>query len=48
MHVSNSNETWNLLLDSLAKEFKHKNVPKKYKSEIMLELIGDKASNVIV
>lgn len=29
------NETWNQFFDSLERAFKHKNVPKEFKSEIL-------------
>lgn len=40
-------EGWNLFFASLERSFITKNVPDKFKAEILLNLLGEKASNVI-
>ncbi|GBN25269.1 hypothetical protein AVEN_272268-1 [Araneus ventricosus] len=41
-------ESWNLFFDSLERAYKHKKVPEEFQAEILLKLLGDKASNVLV
>ncbi|GBN19665.1 hypothetical protein AVEN_48056-1 [Araneus ventricosus] len=41
-------ESWNLFFDSLERAYKHKKVPEEFQAEILLKLLGDKASNALV
>ncbi|GFX74758.1 uncharacterized protein TNCV_3121871 [Trichonephila clavipes] len=45
--VPNRPEGWAFFFASLERAFVSKNVPKKFKSEILLNLLGEKASNVL-
>ncbi|GFS86067.1 integrase catalytic domain-containing protein [Trichonephila clavipes] len=45
--VPNRPEGWAFFFTSLEKAFVSKNVPEKFKSEILLNLLGEKASNVL-
>ncbi|GFT08947.1 integrase catalytic domain-containing protein [Trichonephila clavipes] len=45
--VPNRPEGWAFLFASLERAFVSKNVPEKFKSEILLNLLGEKASNVL-
>ncbi|GFS59589.1 SCAN box domain-containing protein [Trichonephila clavipes] len=45
--VPNRPEGWALFFASLERAFVSKNVPEKFKSEILLNLLGEKASNVL-
>ncbi|GFT30207.1 uncharacterized protein TNCV_3466731 [Trichonephila clavipes] len=45
--VPNRPEGWAFFLASLERAFVSKNVPEKFKSEILLSLLGEKASNVL-
>ncbi|GBM19982.1 hypothetical protein AVEN_77907-1 [Araneus ventricosus] len=40
-------ENWGFFFSSLERAFSTKNVPEKYKAEISLNLLGERASNVI-
>ncbi|GBO10843.1 hypothetical protein AVEN_104994-1 [Araneus ventricosus] len=40
-------ENWGFFFSSLERAFSTKNVPEKYKAEILLNLLGERASNVI-
>ncbi|GBM14415.1 hypothetical protein AVEN_246581-1 [Araneus ventricosus] len=46
--VPRKTESWNLFFDSLERAYKHKKVPEEFQAEILLKLLGDKASNVLV
>ncbi|GBO25935.1 hypothetical protein AVEN_231234-1 [Araneus ventricosus] len=46
--VLRKTESWNLFFDSLERAYKHKKVPEEFQAEILLKLLGDKASNVLV
>ncbi|GBO43594.1 hypothetical protein AVEN_19104-1 [Araneus ventricosus] len=46
--VLRKTESWNLFFDSLERPYKHKKVPEEFQAEILLKLLGDKASNVLV
>ncbi|GFV27672.1 transposon Ty3-I Gag-Pol polyprotein [Trichonephila clavipes] len=39
---------WNLFFSSLERSFKTKNVPDEFKGEILLNLLGEKAENILV
>ncbi|GFW58223.1 integrase catalytic domain-containing protein [Trichonephila clavipes] len=45
--VPNRPEGWAFFFASLERAFVSKNVPEKFKSEILLNLLGEKASNVL-
>ncbi|GFW94191.1 uncharacterized protein TNCV_1979311 [Trichonephila clavipes] len=45
--VPNTSEGWAFFFASLERTFVSKNVPEKFKSEILLNLFGEKASNVL-
>ncbi|GFV52583.1 integrase catalytic domain-containing protein [Trichonephila clavipes] len=45
--VPNTPEGWAFFFASLERIFVSKNVPEKFKSEILLNLLGEKASNVL-
>ncbi|GFV77206.1 integrase catalytic domain-containing protein [Trichonephila clavipes] len=45
--VPNRPEGWAFFFTSLERAFVSKNVPEKFKSEILLNLLGEKASNVL-
>ncbi|GFW66193.1 integrase catalytic domain-containing protein [Trichonephila clavipes] len=45
--VPNGPEGWAFFFASLERAFVSKNVPEKFKSEILLNLLGEKASNVL-
>ncbi|GFS62794.1 integrase catalytic domain-containing protein [Trichonephila clavipes] len=45
--VPNRPEVWAFFFASLERAFVSKNVPEKFKSEILLNLLGEKASNVL-
>ncbi|GFW84543.1 integrase catalytic domain-containing protein [Trichonephila clavipes] len=45
--VTNRPEGWTFFVASLERAFVSKNVPEKFKSEILLNLLGEKASNVL-
>lgn len=47
MKVPCKPENWGFYFTSLERAFMTKNVPEKYKSEILLNLLGEKASNII-
>ncbi|GFW58924.1 integrase catalytic domain-containing protein [Trichonephila clavipes] len=47
MKVPNRPEGWAFFFASLERAFVSKNVPEKFKSEILLNLLGEKASNVL-
>ncbi|GBM81225.1 hypothetical protein AVEN_236435-1 [Araneus ventricosus] len=46
--VPRKTESWNLFFNSLERAYKHKKVPEEFQAEILLKLLGDKASNVLV
>ncbi|GBM62724.1 hypothetical protein AVEN_76104-1 [Araneus ventricosus] len=46
--VPRKTESCNLFLDSLERAYKHKKVPEEFQAEILLKLLGHKASNVLV
>ncbi|GBM62250.1 hypothetical protein AVEN_148875-1 [Araneus ventricosus] len=46
--VPRKTESWNLFFDSLERAYKHKKVPEEFQAEILLKLLGDKASDVLV
>ncbi|GFS84132.1 hypothetical protein TNCV_2365161 [Trichonephila clavipes] len=46
--IPKKQEWWNLFFSSLERSFKTKNVPDEFKGEILLNLLGEKAENILV
>ncbi|GFW94994.1 transposon Ty3-I Gag-Pol polyprotein [Trichonephila clavipes] len=46
--IPKKQEGWNLFFSSLERSFKTKNVPDEVKGEILLNLLGEKAENILV
>ncbi|GFU97698.1 transposon Ty3-I Gag-Pol polyprotein [Trichonephila clavipes] len=46
--IPKKQEGWNLFFSSLERSFKTKNVPDEFKGEILLNLLGEKAENILV
>ncbi|GFV98517.1 transposon Ty3-I Gag-Pol polyprotein [Trichonephila clavipes] len=46
--IPKKQEGWNLFFSSLESSFKTKNVPDEFKGEILLNLLGEKAENILV
>ncbi|GFW98866.1 transposon Ty3-I Gag-Pol polyprotein [Trichonephila clavipes] len=46
--IPKKQDGWNLFFSSLERSFKTKNVPDEFKGEILLNLLGEKAENILV
>ncbi|GFU85388.1 transposon Ty3-I Gag-Pol polyprotein [Trichonephila clavipes] len=46
--IPKKQEGWNLFFSSLERSFKTKNVPDEFKGEILLNLLGEKAEDILV
>ncbi|GFX62215.1 transposon Ty3-I Gag-Pol polyprotein [Trichonephila clavipes] len=46
--IPKKQEGWNLFFSSLERSFKTKNVPDEFKGEVLLNLLGEKAENILV
>ncbi|GBL96883.1 hypothetical protein AVEN_118991-1, partial [Araneus ventricosus] len=46
--VPRKTESWNLFFNSLARAYKPKKIPEEFQAEILLKVLGDKASNFLV